>query len=205
MLRNNSRTVLSALGLAAFSFLFLSACGAFGGRYKMAAKPIDEFSIKHKIPINVKLVLDPDLCKYVYISSRQGAKRVYELGDAICLNTKNLFDTLFKNVTVVTNKNDNSEGNIDTIVTPKIVDISVLIRPGAPPTFEAVIIYECSMEDTNGRAIFVRTIKEDKVLQQYGFDTYGIVIQEALNEVFTQLGNELVYSPEIKKYANSIK
>ena len=205
MLRNSTRTIFLLSGMTALSLFFLAACGGFGGRYKIATKPMDEFSTNKKIPIDVKLVLDPELCNYVYVSRRQGAKRVYELGDALCSNTQNLFTTLFKDVTVVKNKDDNNESNIDAIVIPKVVDTSVLVRPGAPPNFDAAIIYECSMEDVSGRTIFVRTVKENKVLKQYGYDSYRIVMQEAVNELFTQLGNEVVYSPEIKKFANSLK
>ena len=188
-----------------FSILFLSACGGFGGRYKIETMPLEEFSDSKKIPLDVKLVLDPVLCNYVYVSSRQGAKRAYELGDALCSSTKKLFATLFNNVTVVSSNNDNTEANFNAIVTPKVVDTSVLVRPGAPPNFEATIIYECSMVDVNGRIIFLRTVKENNVLKQYGYDSYGTVMQEAANELFIRLGNELVQSPEIKKFADSLK
>jgi hypothetical protein len=141
----------------------------------------------------------------VYVSKRQGAKRVYELGNALCSNTENLFTNLFKGVTVTSSMDDNSEGSFNAIVIPKVVDTSVLVRPGAPPNFEAAIIYECSMVDARGHTIFVRTVKENKVLAQYGYDSYKIVMQSAVDELFTKMGNEIMDSPEIKKLANSLK
>jgi hypothetical protein len=59
------------------------------------------------------------------------------------------------------------------------------------------------MEDSNGRMIFVRTVKENKIIQQYGYDGHRIVMQEAVDELFTKLGMELVESPEIKKFVKS--
>lgn len=205
MPKNNKKSISLSLGMITIFLLLLSACGGFGGRYKIMTKSMNEFSTNKKIPVDVKLVLDSVLCNHVYVSRRQGAKRVYELGDAFCSNTKNLFTTLFKNVTVVSSNDDNTEVDFDAIVIPKVVDTSVLVRPGAPPNFEATIVYECAIEDRNGRTIFVRTVKENKVLKKYGYDSYGTVMQEAVDELFTQLGNELVYSPEIKKFANSMK
>ena len=87
----------------------------------------------------------------------------------------------------------------------KVIDTSVLVRPGAPPTFEAALIFECSMEDPIGRPIFVRTLKEYKILKQYGSDSYRSVMQSAVDDLFTQLGNEMVRSPEINRYADSLK
>jgi hypothetical protein len=145
------------------------------------------------------------LCRYVYVSKRQGAKRIYELGNALCSNSKNVFTGLFSKVIVVSNKDAQAGSKIDAIVIIKVIDTSVLVRPGAPPSFEAALIYECSMEDMSGRTIFVRTIKEYKALKQYGSDSYGLVMQNAVDELFAQLGNELVHSPEIDKYVNSLK
>ncbi|MBU0647689.1 hypothetical protein KJ855_00745 [Patescibacteria group bacterium] len=205
MSRNNNKSILLSLGMIIIFLLFLSACGRFGGRYKITTKSMNEFSSNKKIPINVKLVLDSELCNYVYISKRQGAKRVYELGEALCSNTENLFKTLFKNAYVVSGKPDNAQDHVDVIVTPKVIDTSVLVRPGAPPNFEATLVYECAMEDTNGRVIFLRTVKENKVIEQYVHDGYKVVMQETVDELFTKLEIELVDSPEIKKFAKGFK
>lgn len=205
MSRNNKQSMSLSLGMITIFLLFLSACGGFGGRYKITTKSMNEFSNNEKIPIKVKLVLDSELCNCVYISKRQGAKRVYELGEALCSNTKNLFTTLFKNAYVVSEKDDNTQDHFDVIVTFKVIDTSVLVRPGAPPNFEATIVYECAMEDTNGRTIFVRTVKENKVIEQYGYDGYKVVMQETVDELFTKLGIELTSSHEIKKFVNGLK
>lgn len=205
MLKNNKRNMILWLGMITLILLLLSACGGFGGRYKIKTKSMNEFSTNKKIPMNVKLVLDTELCNYVYISKRQGAKRVYELGEALCSNTKNLFTTLFKNAYIASGKDDNTQGHVDVIVTPKVIDTSVLVRPGAPPNFEATIVYECAMKDTNGRTIFLRTIKENKVIEQYGYDGYEVVMQETVDELFAKLGTELVNSPEIKKFGKGLK
>ena len=206
MARNNARINLALLlGTAAISLLLLSSCGAFGGRYKIAEKTMSEHTANGKIPIDVKLVLDPELCEYVYISKRQGAKRVYELGHALCSNSKNLFAYLFNDVIVVSSKGADTESKVDAVAMTKVIDTSVLVRPGAPPTFEAALIFECSMEDPIGRPIFVRTLKEYKILKQYGSDSYRSVMQSAVDDLFTQLGNEMVRSPEINRYADSLK
>ena len=201
---NNSQRLLFLM-LMALSVTFLSACGGFGGHYRIENKPADEFSTNNKIPADVTLVLAPDLCSYVYVSKRQGAKRVYELGEALCTNTRNLFTSFFNNVTVVASKGDSAAETFDAVGIAKIIDTSVLVRPGAPPNFEATIIYECSLEDSGGRTIFVRTVKENKVLKKYGYDSYRTVMQEAVDELFTTLSKEMLYSPEIKKFATRLK
>ena len=205
MLKNNRQRISFLLGMITLSLLLISACGGFGGRYKIDSKPMDEFFTNKKIPINVKLVLDSELCNYVYISKRQGAKRVFELGEALCSDTKNLFSTLFEIIHIVSKKDDYTEGHINAVVIPKVIDTSALVRPGAPPNFEATIVYECTIEDENGRTIFVRTIKENKVLKTFGYDAHKTVMQETVDELFAKLENELVNSPEIKKFANSFK
>ncbi len=203
MPNSNHQSTFLSLGMITIFLLFLSSCGGFGGRYKIKTHSMNEFPSHKKIPINVKLVLDSKLCSYVYISKRQGAKRVYELGEALCSNSENLFSTLFKNAYVVSKKDDDIQSHIDVIATPKVIDTSALVRPGAPPHFEAELVFECAMEDSNGRIIFVRTVKENKIIQQYGYDGHRIVMQEAVDELFTKLGMELVESPEIKKFVKS--
>lgn len=193
------------VGSIAFFLLILFACGGFGGRYKIESSRMDNLSTAGKIPVNVRLVLNPELCDYIYISKRQGAKRVYELGNALCTSTRDLFTNLFSNVLVVSNEGEGKDDDYDVTVTPRIVDTSVLVRPGFPPNFEATIIYECSMVDKNNRTIFLRTIKEDKVYEGYGHKGYGIVMQRAVNDLFVQLGNEVALSPEIKRFAGTVK
>jgi hypothetical protein len=185
--------------------LMLSGCGGFGGHYKIESSPMEGISADTKIPVNVRLVLSSELCNYTYTSIRQGAKRVYDLGDAFCINNKNLFAKIFKNLIVVSSHDEDQSSDFDAIAIPRVIDTSVLVRPGAPPNFEATIIYECSIVDKSNRTIFLRTVKEDKIYRGYGYDSNRIVMQQAMDELFTQLGNELVSSPEIKKFANSIK
>ena len=182
-------------------FPMLTSCGGFGGRYKIESLRMDAISTDAKIPLNVRLVLSSELCNYTYTSVRQGAKRVYELGDALCTNNRKIFSDLFKNVIVVSSKDEGKTTDFDVTAILKVIDTSVLIRPGAPPQFEATIIYECAIEDRNGRTIFVRTIKEYKVIKRYGYDSYRIVMQDTVDELFTKLGHELIDSLEIKKFA----
>jgi hypothetical protein len=184
--------------------VLLSACGGFGGRYPIQSKPMDEFRTNLKIPLDVRLILDSDLCGYVYVSKRQGAKRVYELGDALCTNTANLCKTLFRKVTVVKGEERGVAGEFDVIIVPKVIDTSVLVRPGAPPNFEATMIYECAITDPKGRPIFLRTVKENKTIERYGYDSYGVVMQAAVDELFSKLGSELAHSPEIRKYVDKL-
>ncbi|HEU18459.1 MAG TPA: hypothetical protein ENO00_03615 [Deltaproteobacteria bacterium] len=192
-------------GSMAFIFLILSGCGGFGGRYKIEKTAADTIPASGKFAVNVRIVLKPELCGYTYVSKRQGAKRVYELGDALCTSTRNLFTAQFTNVMVVSNDDEGKDADFDATVIPQVVDTSVLVRPGFPPNFEATIIYECSMVDKNNRTIFLRTINEDKVYEGYGHKGYGIVMQQAVDELFNRLGSEVALSPEIKRFAGSIK
>ena len=186
-------------------FLFaISACGGFGGRYKIDSKHIGDSPTGERFPVSIRLVLNPELCDHTYTSKRQGAKRVYELGEAFCSSTKDLSTRVFKNVTVVSTEDEGMQGDYDATLIPKVIDTSVLVRPGAPPNFEATIIYECSIVDRDNRTVFLRTIKENKVYQGYGYEGYKIVMQQAVDELFLQLGNELAFSPEIKRFAGSL-
>jgi len=183
------------------SSLLLCACGGFGGRYLIeSAKTIDE-GAAGKYPLRVRLILSPALCSYTYTYVRQGAKRFYEIGDAMCDNHRNLFHTLFEKVVVVSDENEGCDSDYDVTATPQIVDTSVLVRPGAPPNFEATIIYECALVDKDQRTIFLRTVKEDKVHRGYGHKGYGIVMQQAVDELFVQLRHEIAISPEIRRLA----
>lgn len=205
MVKTNKLIGFLVVGSIVISFMMLSACGGFGGRYKIECAQMDNISTGDKIPANVRLVLKPELCNYTYTSRRQGAKRVYELGDALCTSTKDLFTTLFENVIVISNENYGKEADFDATVIPKVIATSVLIRPGAPPNYEATVIYECSITDKNNRTIFLRTVKEDKVYEGYGYKGYGIVMQQAVDELFNRLGNELMLSPEVKQFAGSLE
>ncbi len=196
---NKLFTVLMAASIV-LALSVLLACGGFGGRYKIESSGFDIVPDDAKIPLNVRLVLNPGLCSYVYTSVRQGAKRVYELGDALCTNNRNLFTDIFKGVTVVSNEDQVPAEDFDVTAIPKVIDTSVLVRPGAPPRFEATIIYECAIVDRNGRVIFVRTIKENKVIKKYGYGGYKIIMQAAVDELFPRLGRELANSIEIKKF-----
>ena len=178
----------------------LCACGGFGGRYKIKEANMDIAPNAPKIPLNVRLVLDSKQCTFTYTSVRQGAKRIYELGEALCANNVNIFKNHFKNVTLVSSKDKTGADDFDITAIPRLIDTSVLVRPGAPPRFEATIIYECAIEDSNGHTIFVRTIKENKVIKKYGYGGYAIIMQEAIDELFAKLAGELADSPEIRKF-----
>jgi hypothetical protein len=195
---------LTVTSIALFSMM-MNGCGAFGGHYIIESATVEEGPVEAKFPLNVRLVLNSELCNYSYTSYRQGAKRFYELGNALCVNHRNLFGALFENVTVVSDATEGNASGYDVTVIPNIIDTSALVRPGAPPSFEATVIYECSMVDNHQRTIFLRTIKEDKVYQGYGRNSHKNVMQQAVDEVFVRLKDEMVSSPEIKKFANALK
>jgi len=203
MLKISIRWISSGAVLIVLAFLVVVACGRFGGRYHIESKSMDEFAGSPKIQLDVALVLDSGLCNYTYVSKRQHAKRVFELGETLCANMKNMCTSLFRTVTVVKNKDKGMTGNVDAVIIPKVIDTSALVRPGAPPDFEAAMIYECTMIDPDDHPIFVRTVKENKVLKTYSENSWGTVMQTTVNAVFSSLGNEMVASPEIRKYVNN--
>lgn len=205
MLRINLRWIPLAKGLIVLVLLVVAACGRFGGRYHIEAKAMDEFAGSPKIPLDVALVLDPGLCNYTYISKRQHAKRVFELGETLCANMRGMCTSLFRSVTVVGDKDEGMTGNVDAVIIPKVIDTSALVRPGAPPDFEATMIYECTMIDPKDHPIFVRTVKENKVLETYSKNSWGTVMQTTVEAVFSSLGNEMARSPEIRNYVNKRK
>ena len=204
MLKINRRWISLVGVLIALVLLVVTACGRFGGRYHIESKAMDEFSANPKIPLDVALVMDSGLCNYTYISKRQHAKRVFELGETLCANMKDMCTSLFRKVTVVSNKDEGMTGNVDAVIIPKVIDTSALVRPGAPPDFEATMIYECTMIDPNDHPIFVRTVKENKVLETYSGNSWETVMQTTVDAVFSSLGNEMLASPEIRKYANKM-
>jgi len=130
----NTNKLFAVLILASIVLVvtMLGACGGFGGRYKIKGANMYIVPDDEKIPLNVKLVLDSEQCNYTYTSVRQGAKRIYELGDALCTNNLNVFKDLFKNVTVVSNKTDGKADDFDITAIPRVIDTSVLVRPSAP-------------------------------------------------------------------------
>jgi hypothetical protein len=196
--------MLLGTGLIVLVLLVVAACGRFGGLYHIEPKAMDEFAGSSKIPLDVALVLDSQLCNYIYVSKRQHAKRVFELGETLCTNMKDMCTSLFRTVTVVSKKDEGLTGNVDAVIIPKVIDTSALVRPGAPPDFEATMIYECTMIDPNDHPIFVRTVKENKVLETYSKNSWGTVMQTTVDAVFSSLGNEVVGSPEIRKYVNKM-
>ena len=204
MLKTNIRLISLGVVMIALVLLAVASCGRFGGRYHIETKAMDEFAASPKIQLDVALVLDSGLCDYTYISKRQHAKRVFELGETLCANMKDMCTSLFRKVTVVSNKDEGMTGNVDAVIIPKVIDTSALVRPGAPPDFEATMIYECTMIDPNDHPIFVRTVKENKVLETYSENSWGTVMQTTVDAVFSSLGNEMVASPEIRKYANKM-
>jgi hypothetical protein len=204
MLKINIPWISSGAVLIVLVLLVVAACGRFGGRYHIESKAMDEFAGSPKIPLDVALVLDYELCNYTYVSKRQHAKRVFELGETLCANMKDMCSLLFRRVTVVRNKDEGMTGNVDAVIIPKVIDTSALVRPGAPPDFEAIMIYECTMIDPNDHPIFVRTVKENKVLETYSENSWGTVMKTTVDAVFSSLGNEMVTSPEIRKYVNKM-
>jgi hypothetical protein len=204
MLKTNIRWILLGTVLIALVLLVVAACGRFGGRYHIESKAMGEFAGSPKIPLDVALVLDSGQCNYTYVSKRQHAKRVFELGETLCANMKGICTSLFRTVTVVRNKDEGMAVNVDAVIIPKVIDTSALVRPGAPPDFEATMIYECTMIDPNDHPIFVRTVKGNKFLETYSENSWGTVMQTTVDAVFSSLGNEMVASPELRKYANKM-
>ena len=202
MIKFNKRYRLFGGGLIALA-LVTAACGAFGGRYQIDPAPMDAFSGKTKIPLKVAVVLTPDLCDYVYISKRQGAKRVFELGEALCADIQHLSAAMFETATVVAGKAQGLASTVDAVMIPRVIDTSALVRPGAPPDFEVTMIYECTMVDPQDRPIFVRTVKENKVLETYQRDSWKIVMQTTVDAVHAHLADEMAHSPEIRKFADN--
>ena len=201
---NNRHGLSLGAGLIALA-LTAAACGAFGGRYHIDPNSMDAYSKRTKIPLKVAVVLNPELCDYVYVSKRQGAKRVFEIGEALCTDIKYLSTAMFETATVVAGKAEGLAAHFDAVIIPRVIDTSVLVRPGAPPDFEATMIYECTMIDLNDRPVFVRTIKENKVLETYKRDSWKTVMQTTVDAVYSSLADEMVHSPEIRKYADSRK
>ncbi len=200
----NIRRILLETLLMALVLIVVAACGRFGGRYHIDSKAMDEFVGSPKIPLDVALVLDSELCNYTYVSKRQHAKRVFELGETLCANMQGISASLFRRVEVVQTKDEGMTGNVDAVIVPKVIDTSALVRPGAPPDFEATMIYECAIINPDGHPIFVRTVKENKVLETYSGDSWGAVMQTTVDAMFSNLGNEMMASPELRKYADKV-
>ena len=95
--------------------------------------------------------------------------------------------------------------NFDAVIIPRVIDTSALVRPGAPPDFDVTMIYECTMVDPKGRPIFVRSIKENKVLETLGRGSWKTVMQTTVDAVYSRLAEEMAHSPEIRKYADKRK
>jgi hypothetical protein len=93
----------------------------------------------------------------------------------------------------------------DLVMKSKIVDASLVIKFGLPARMEAIVIYEFSIENSQGDIIMVRNIQGRGVSRT--FDTaeglYLQVMREAIDSLFLEFSQMIQSSFELKRFVES--
>jgi hypothetical protein len=158
-----------------------------------------------KYPLSVYAPPDDILCAYKFQHAKAGARSTIEIGTAVCENEKLVLSSFFEKSKYHENLPQNEVNLYDLVMKSKIVDASLVIKFGLPARMEAIVIYEFSIENSQGDIIMVRNIQVLGV--PHSFSTaegmYKQAMREAIDSLFLEFSQSIQNSFELRKLVES--
>jgi len=172
---------------------------------KVSLTPVTGYSQTEKINLKVQLMLTEEMCSAVWHMNYDydGGEAPpnnkildFPLGDDFCLNTRKIANILFADV--IEKRNSSSIGEIDAILTPKILTLIRNRPPMATNEQITTIIVEWSLKDNNGDIIWVDTITAQGKAELMETQKQ---VQDLFNDLFQKSFKAISSSVEIRSFA----
>jgi len=159
--------------------------------YSLQSQPA-VFAVDRKIDLNIALVQNDALRTAKWEMSMQGDTFIMEVGPQLTKNSSELASLLFKNA--VSTDTPKSGGPFDAYLTPRVVAVE-----------NTMIILEWKLQDPNQNLVWVDTIKAENKAPAVRSKEEGANRSPLLEDLFLKSFQAMKSSPEIAKYAASVK
>ena len=185
------------------AFLITAGCTHYSKIPDYSLRNQPNITIDNKINLSVALFQNEEFQKAKWEIHAVGDTWLLEIGQQLAKNSNELASILFKNVVTTDAATGKTNGQIDALLTPRVVAIEKSLGAIRGDDSITTIVLEWKLEDNKNNLIWIDTVKGE------GRSTVPSDDEDAntvlLDDLFRNSFQAMKSSPEIRKFVDTLK